>query len=86
MEDTKFESEVFEASLIGLKKYEIRFNDRDFQIGDMINLRETKFTGEEMKTGKPLIYTARTITKIVSHVLEGPIYGLKDGWVILSLV
>lgn len=82
----KTDPEVFEASLIGLKKYEIRFNDRDFQVGDMITLSETKHTGEEMKAGKDLIFTARTLCKTVSHILSGPIYGLADGWVILSLV
>lgn len=82
----KTDPEVFEASLIGLKKYEIRFNDRDFQVGDMITLSETKYTGKEMKAGKPLVYTARSLCKTVSHILRGPIYGLRDGWVILSLV
>jgi hypothetical protein len=82
----KTDPEVFEAVLIGLKKYEIRFNDRGFRVGDELCLSETKFTGEEMKAGKPLVYTSRTVNKTISHILHGPIYGLKEGWVIMSFV
>lgn len=85
MHELKTDPEVFDAVFRGDKTYEIRFNDRDYKVGDMLVLRETVHTGEEMKTGKPLIYTKRSICKYVSHILKGPIYGLADGWVILSL-
>ena len=38
-----------------------------------------------MKQGLPLIYTGRQLSVNVSHVLVGPIYGLLDGWAILSI-
>lgn len=78
----KTDREVFEASLSGKKTYEIRFNDRDFKVGDILELSETRFTGDEMRNGMPLEYTGRHITKTVSHVLTG--YALQEGWCILS--
>jgi hypothetical protein len=80
----KTDSVVFQAVLDRLKTYEIRFDDRDFHIGDTLLLKETKSTGEAMKKGKPLVFTGREITKKISHILRGPIYGLEEGWVILS--
>ncbi len=69
----KTDPEVFEAVLLGLKKYEIRFNDRGFRVGDDLCLSETKYTGQEMEAGKPLVYTARTVNKTIAHILHGPI-------------
>lgn len=85
MKTLKTDPSVFQAVWDGAKTFEIRFNDRDFEVGDLLILRETVSTGAEMKAGKALIFTHRSIRAIVSHVLRGPIYGLQDGWVILSL-
>ncbi|MGJ7523300.1 DUF3850 domain-containing protein [Variovorax sp. LT1P1] len=78
----KTDPEVFEAARSGAKTFEIRFNDRDFRVGDVLQLREPRWTSTEMRAGSPLDFTGRTLTKTVSHVLSG--YGLVDGWVCLS--
>jgi hypothetical protein len=78
----KTDPEVFDAVWQGLKTFEIRVNDRNFQVGDTLRLRETKFTGLQMHMGQPLEYTGRETTRTVSHVLSG--YGLADSWVCLS--
>ena len=71
---------------MGLKTFEIRKNDRDYQPDDELLLRKTRFTGKAMaETGAPLEYTGDECTVVVSHVLRGPIYGLTDGWAILSI-
>lgn len=75
---------VFQAVYDGLKRFEIRFDDRGFQVGDSLILRETRYTGQEMKEGMPLEYTGNTILFEVKYILRGPVYGLKEGWVILS--
>lgn len=83
--ELKTDSEVFEAVLRGEKTYEIRKDDRGFNVGDELRLRETASTGAQMKCyGFPLEYTGREVTKTVSHILRGPIYGLAEGWAILS--
>lgn len=80
--ELKTDPAVFAAVAAGDKTHEIRFNDRDFQIGDVLHLRETVATGEAMRAGAPLEYTGRQAMREVSHIQTG--YGLVDGWVILS--
>jgi hypothetical protein len=80
----KTDPEVFQAVFEGTKNFEIRKNDRDFQVGDTLLLRETKFSGEEMAVGVPLIYTGRSIVCDVKYILQG-LYGLQDGWCIMSI-
>jgi len=83
--ELKTDPEVFQANLDGRKPYEIRFDDRGYEVGDILILRETEFTGEEMnETGKPLVYTGRRKELDVRYILRGPIYGLAEGWVIMS--
>jgi len=81
--ELKTDSEPFQASQWGWKSYEIRRNDRDFKMGDHIALRETKYSGEEMKNGKPLEYTGRVLGRTITEVRTG--YGIKDGWCILGV-
>jgi hypothetical protein len=76
---------VFGAVVDGTKTYEIRKNDRGFCVGDTLVLMETRHSGAEMAAGAPLVYTGRKVTRHVSHALYGPLYGLAEGWVILSL-
>ena len=76
---------VFQASWDGLRPWEIRNNDRDYQVGDSLVLEETRYTGEQMKTGEwPLEYTGRKLLVEVEFILAGPVYGLQEGWVIMS--
>lgn len=79
----KTDPAVFQDVLEGKKTFEIRFNDRGYQVGDLIVLKETKFTGQQMGEGRPLIYTGREMQKQISYILSG--YGLQDGWVILGI-
>lgn len=78
----KTDPAVFADVLSGAKTFEIRFNDRDYQVGDVLQLQETEHDGADMKSGAPLIYTGREVTKTVSHILTG--YGLAEGWCCLS--
>ena len=91
--ELKTDPMVFGHVYNGLKDFEIRKNDRDFKEGDTLILRETKHSGASMQepTGlsfakkKPLIYTGREIECEVNYILHGPIYGLADGWIIMSI-
>jgi hypothetical protein len=83
--ELKTDPEVFQASLDGLKNFEIRLNDRDFRQGDTLTLRETEHSGEEMSNGAPLKYTGRSLDCKINYVLHGGRYGLADGWVILAV-
>ena len=74
---------VFQASWDEIKTFEIRIDDRDFQIGDELFLVETVASGEEMKKGALLKYTGRFIVQTIIYKLKG-MYGLNKGWCILS--
>lgn len=81
----KTDPDVFDDLMCKAKTFELRFNDRDFQLGDTLTLRETRHSGEEMKNGAPLIYTGFYINARVTHMIRGPRLGLMKGWVIMSI-
>ena len=83
--ELKTDSFGFQAVFAGDKTHELRCNDRDYHVMDWLILKETKWSGDEMAGGRPLVYTGRAIVAIISHILYGPLYGLAEGWVILSL-
>ena len=58
----------------GDKTFEVRLNDRDYQVNDVLHLQE--FTEGE--------YTGRELVKVVSYILNNPDY-CKEGYVILAL-
>lgn len=87
--ELKTDPEVFQAMIDGSKTYELRKDDRGYQVGDTLTLRETKYAGWQMHNNHPLPncpleYTGRATGRIVTHILRGPIYGLAEGWAILS--
>jgi hypothetical protein len=83
--ELKTDPEVFQDVRDGRKTFEIRFDDRDYNVGDELLLKETTATGSAIRMGlAPLQYTGRKERRTVSHLLRGPLYGLADGWVILS--
>ncbi len=84
--ELKTDPEVFDAVFDGSKTFEIRKNDRNFQVGDTLTLLRTEFTGAEMARGKPLRFTGQEFHVAVTHILHGPVYGLADGWCIMSIV
>lgn len=46
--ELKTDPEVFDAVAAGLKTFEIRYDDRGYQVGDQLILRKTRYTGAEM--------------------------------------
>lgn len=59
------------------KTFELRYDDRDYKVGDMLSLKEYNPESET--------FTGKVCTRVVSHVLHGPAYGLQEGWVIMSI-
>lgn len=84
LHELKTDALVFQAVKNGYKTFEIRKNDREYQTGDLLLLNETLYTGAEMAEGKSLYYTGQKCLVKVTHVLHGPVYGLQDGWCIMS--
>lgn len=58
------------------KNFEVRYNDRDYKVGDLLILQEWN--------PKKEIYTGRWICAQISYILDDPRY-CKEGYVILGL-
>jgi hypothetical protein len=73
----KIQPKYFTEVLHGKKNFELRKDDRDYQVGDLITLQEYEngtYTGKEIKN-IPINYILR----------DCPEYGLKEGYCILGL-
>lgn len=74
--ELKILPEYFKAVKSGLKNFELRYNDRGFEVGDTVILRE-------YIDGK---YTGHRFFLSISYILDGGQYGLPDGYCIFSWI
>ena len=73
----------FHAVNYGLKPFEVRLNDRDYQVGDILSLVYFDPTYKEFgfdEKGNKL-----RIDKRVSYVLSGGQFGIEPGYVVMGL-
>lgn len=66
----------FAAANAGNKPFDVRENDRNFQVGDLLVLREFDPETEQ--------YTGQTVTRWVSYVLQGGAFGIRPEWCVLG--
>ena len=66
--------EYYDAIDSGKKTFEVRFNDRNYQIHDILHLQEW-IDGE---------YTGREMAVEVTYLLDNPNY-CKEGYVIMAI-
>lgn len=66
----------FNEIVNGSKRFEIRCNDRNFSVGDTLQLREWHHENG---------YTGRAIECAVTYIACGPDWGLPTGLVVMSL-
>lgn len=83
--ELKTDPQVFDDVASGLKSFEIRKDDRGYEVGDMLSLRKTRHSGQEMANGCPLEYVGAPLYAVVTYIMRGPIYGLAEGWVIMGI-
>lgn len=76
--DLKCWPEPFEAMLAGCKRHEIRRDDRGFEVGDLLLLREW---APQADAG----YTGRMALLWVTYLSRGPEWGLPQGHVVMSV-
>ena len=66
----------FEAVRKGTKTFELRYDDSDYQVGDILVLKE--YDGEK--------YTGRRCTREITYILRDVLeFGLHVGWCILAI-
>jgi ParB family chromosome partitioning protein len=71
----KTEKPYYDDILDGVKDFELRKNDRDYRVGDLIWLEEVI---DGIKTGRQMSPMK------VKYIFHGGRYGLKNGYCILS--
>lgn len=70
-------TKYYEAIASGEKNFELRINDRNYSVGDTLEIQEWN-----VETG----FTGKTVTRHITYILEGGKFGLAEGYVIMSLV
>lgn len=65
----------FDSVWSGDKRFEIRYNDRNYQVGDTLELVE--------QSGREL--TGRKIIAKVTYSIWRPVFGLRVGWILMSI-
>lgn len=80
LHEVKILSIYFNLILKGVKKYEVRFNDRNYQVGDEIKLQEWLPPTQD----RPGRYTGQYLTMRITYIFADVTY-LQPGYVILSI-
>ena len=74
----KIDSKYFQRHVEGVKNFELRFNDRDYQVGDIIELNELK------EISGSIFLSGNKLTLEITYILHQFDDALKPGWVILG--
>lgn len=70
--------DFFQAVKRGDKPFELRINDRDYQVGDTLVLQEYNPTDDA--------YSGDELWRLVTYMIKGPVrWGLAAGSVIMAL-
>ena len=70
----------FDQLRFGGRNFEVRKNDRDYQVGDLLLLEEHNPEPGEETAEDPRIIAAR-----VHHVMEGGQFGIEAGYVVMGI-
>ena len=76
--------EYFNPIFNGDKTFEVRKNDRKFQVGDELLLREY-YPDNYYEVGVEGAYTGEEITVKITYILHGGRFGIEDGFVVLGI-
>lgn len=72
--ELKILPEYFEAVTSGRKQFEIRKNDRDYKVNDLLILREYDLQKDE--------YTGKSYVVKITYITD---YAQRDGYVVLGI-
>lgn len=77
LHDLKTWPPYFQAVVSGRKPFEVREDDRNFQVGDRLLLREWD--------PKYKHHTGRKVTCEVTYKLQGGSFGIQEGYCVLGI-
>jgi len=75
--DLKIHPDPFHNIHEGRKTFEIRMNDRGFNVGDALHL--------ELYNPDDLTYDGSYIDAHVTHIVHGPQWGILEGFCVMSI-
>ena len=82
--DLKCLPDYFHAVTRGDKPFEVRRDDRGFQKGDILNLREWNPRTTDTLGTRPA-YTGNAEQVLVTYVLTGGQFGIEPGYVVMGI-
>lgn len=77
LHDVKIWPDFYARAETGDKTFELRKNDRDYRVGDIVRLHEWKPEDQE--------YTGRVLVRRITYITHGGRFGLQEGYVCFSL-
>lgn len=69
--------DYYHEVISGKKPFEVRYNDRNFQVGDTLSLLEWSPEFED--------YTGKQCDFEVTYILEGGAFGIEEGYVVMAI-
>ncbi|MEI2358383.1 DUF3850 domain-containing protein [Mesobacillus zeae] len=73
--ELKLEKDHFGSVLAGLKTFDVRYYDRNYQVGDILVLKEWDLFSES--------FTGREVEKKITYITN---CDQKDGYVVMAIV
>ena len=85
LHELKIKHEYLVEVAIGVKTFELRKNDRDYQVGDLIHFVDIKDTKQNDKCDCDIYIDNNTLYKITYVLKDVPQYGLDKDYCILAI-
>ena len=90
LHELKTDPEPYNDIADGYRSCTVRVDDREYNEGDYLVLRKTKYTGEQMAEGGkgpkigqyPLVYTGSSLMCKITYIHSG--FGMQSGHVVIS--
>ena len=82
LHELKIKNEYLVEVVMGRKTFELRKNDRDYQVGDLIRFIDIK---QDSKGGLDIYIDEDTLYKITYILKDVPEYGLDKDYCILGI-
>jgi hypothetical protein len=83
--ELKTHPQYFSMVFAGTKKFEVRKNDRNYQLGDELLLKEFVPEGYYEDGTSDEHYTGRILHRRIDYILHGGQFGIENGYVVMSL-
>ena len=83
--ELKTHPQYFSVIFSGLKRFEIRKNDRNYQLRDELILKEFVPKGFYEDGANDEQYTGRILHRRIDYILYGGQFGIEEGYCVMSL-